>query len=265
MNAAASRSSSRSRRASAWTRSGRRFRSGTPVRAVSLAEAGRARQSSSRRAPTSSSSAASQAHDQALELIAAATAPAGGPAGRRPLQRHPERVPRAGVRGGRGRPDHAAAVAGQLALRAREGARAAARRRRRRATEGAMITVLGPEGRHRQDADVVQPRGRARARGQRRRCSSTSTCSSATSGSRSASSRSETIYDLAVSGGSLDGDKIDSFLAEHPSGARALLAPLRPGSGGGDRDRLPARGVRDPALTLRLRHRRHARRRSRPR
>ena len=24
-----------------------------------------------------------------------------------------------------------------------------------------------------------------------------------------------TIYDLAVSGGSLDGDKIDSFLAEH--------------------------------------------------
>jgi pilus assembly protein CpaE len=37
-----------------------------------------------------------------------------------------------------------------------------------------------------------------------------------------------TIYDLAVSGGSLDADKVDSFLAEHPSGARALLAPLRP-------------------------------------
>ncbi len=37
-----------------------------------------------------------------------------------------------------------------------------------------------------------------------------------------------TVYDLAVSGGSLDGDKVDSFLAEHPSGARALLAPLRP-------------------------------------
>ena len=37
-----------------------------------------------------------------------------------------------------------------------------------------------------------------------------------------------TIYDLAVSGGSLDGDKIDGFLADHPSGARALLAPLRP-------------------------------------
>ena len=37
-----------------------------------------------------------------------------------------------------------------------------------------------------------------------------------------------TIYDLAVSGGSLDAEKIDGFLAEHPSGARALLAPLRP-------------------------------------
>jgi pilus assembly protein CpaE len=37
-----------------------------------------------------------------------------------------------------------------------------------------------------------------------------------------------TIYDLAVSGGSLDGEKIEEFLAEHPSGARALLAPLRP-------------------------------------
>ena len=30
------------------------------------------------------------------------------------------------------------------------------------------------------------------------------------------------------SGGSLDADKLESFLAEHPSGARALLAPLRP-------------------------------------
>ncbi len=37
-----------------------------------------------------------------------------------------------------------------------------------------------------------------------------------------------TIYDLAVSGGSLDVEKVEGFLAEHPSGARALLAPLRP-------------------------------------
>jgi pilus assembly protein CpaE len=39
---------------------------------------------------------------------------------------------------------------------------------------------------------------------------------------------SRTIYDLAVAGGSLDADKVDSYLTEHPSGARALLAPLRP-------------------------------------
>jgi pilus assembly protein CpaE len=37
-----------------------------------------------------------------------------------------------------------------------------------------------------------------------------------------------TIYDLAVAGGSLDGDKVDSFLMQHPSGARVLLAPTRP-------------------------------------
>jgi pilus assembly protein CpaE len=38
----------------------------------------------------------------------------------------------------------------------------------------------------------------------------------------------QTIYDLAVAGGSLDEDKIESFLARHPSGASALLAPVRP-------------------------------------
>jgi pilus assembly protein CpaE len=37
-----------------------------------------------------------------------------------------------------------------------------------------------------------------------------------------------TIYDLVRSGGSLDGEKLEDFLVEHPSGARALLAPVRP-------------------------------------
>jgi pilus assembly protein CpaE len=37
-----------------------------------------------------------------------------------------------------------------------------------------------------------------------------------------------TIYDLATSGGVLDPEKIDAFLAEHVSGARVLLAPVRP-------------------------------------
>jgi pilus assembly protein CpaE len=39
---------------------------------------------------------------------------------------------------------------------------------------------------------------------------------------------SHTIYDLAIAGGSLDGEKVEGYLAEHPSGAKALLAPLRP-------------------------------------
>jgi pilus assembly protein CpaE len=38
----------------------------------------------------------------------------------------------------------------------------------------------------------------------------------------------KTIYDLATSVGSLDADKADSFLMTHESGARALLAPIRP-------------------------------------
>jgi pilus assembly protein CpaE len=37
-----------------------------------------------------------------------------------------------------------------------------------------------------------------------------------------------TIYDLARAGESLDADKVEDFLIDHPSGARALLAPSRP-------------------------------------
>jgi pilus assembly protein CpaE len=39
---------------------------------------------------------------------------------------------------------------------------------------------------------------------------------------------SRTIYDLATAGSSLDGEKVDGFLVTHPSGAKALLAPVRP-------------------------------------
>ena len=38
----------------------------------------------------------------------------------------------------------------------------------------------------------------------------------------------KTVYDLAKSGGSLDAEKIDAYLATHHSGVRALLAPTRP-------------------------------------
>jgi pilus assembly protein CpaE len=37
-----------------------------------------------------------------------------------------------------------------------------------------------------------------------------------------------TIYDLATSGGILDAEKVDGYLAEHSSGLRVLLAPVRP-------------------------------------
>jgi pilus assembly protein CpaE len=37
-----------------------------------------------------------------------------------------------------------------------------------------------------------------------------------------------TVYDLASSGGALDAEKLDAYLATHSSGARALLAPIRP-------------------------------------
>jgi pilus assembly protein CpaE len=38
----------------------------------------------------------------------------------------------------------------------------------------------------------------------------------------------KTIYDLAKSGGSLDIEKLESYLTTHPSGLRVLLAPTRP-------------------------------------
>jgi pilus assembly protein CpaE len=41
-----------------------------------------------------------------------------------------------------------------------------------------------------------------------------------------------TIHDLARSGGALDAGKVESFLVEHPSGLRVLLAPTRPDHAG---------------------------------
>jgi pilus assembly protein CpaE len=42
----------------------------------------------------------------------------------------------------------------------------------------------------------------------------------------------KTIYDLATSGGALDAEKLEAFLVTHKSGARALLAPIRPDHAG---------------------------------
>lgn len=42
----------------------------------------------------------------------------------------------------------------------------------------------------------------------------------------------QTIYDLATAVGSLDGDKVDTFVSLHDSGASVLLAPIRPDQAG---------------------------------
>ncbi len=42
----------------------------------------------------------------------------------------------------------------------------------------------------------------------------------------------KTVYDLLTSGGSMDAEKVDAFLAKHESGAHALLAPRRPDQAG---------------------------------
>jgi pilus assembly protein CpaE len=41
-----------------------------------------------------------------------------------------------------------------------------------------------------------------------------------------------TIYDLVKSGGSLDAEKLEAFLTTHESGARVLMAPVRPDQAG---------------------------------
>jgi len=41
-----------------------------------------------------------------------------------------------------------------------------------------------------------------------------------------------TIYDLIKSGGSLDAEKIEAYLTRHSSGARVLMAPVRPDQAG---------------------------------
>ena len=94
---------------------------GTPLRAVPLAEAGRAG-SEIQQGADLVIVGCSQAHDQALEVISAASAQRAD----RPVvvlyHGLSERVPRAGVRGGRGRLV-GAAVGRPARFRAREGAR----------------------------------------------------------------------------------------------------------------------------------------------
>ena len=42
----------------------------------------------------------------------------------------------------------------------------------------------------------------------------------------------KTLYDIVISGGSLDADKVEAYMATHTSGVRVLLAPARPDQAG---------------------------------
>jgi pilus assembly protein CpaE len=197
--------------------------SGTPVRAVALAEAGQPGDEVLQAADLVIVGC-SQALDEALVVISAATAQRpdrpvvvlyeGSPNG------FLERAFEAGA-------DDLVALPpapGQLGFALEK---ALARRRGAVAGTGAMITVLGPKG------------------GTGKTVTSSNLAVALALAGRSAVlidldlqfgdvglalglEPTQTIYDLAVSGGSLDGEKIDSFLVEHSSGTRALLAPLRP-------------------------------------
>jgi pilus assembly protein CpaE len=57
----------------------------------------------------------------------------------------------------------------------------------------------------------------------------------------------KTVYDLVKSGGSLDNEKLDAYLARHSSGVRVLMAPTRPDQAGA----VTAAFLRDVYATLR--------------
>ncbi len=195
-----------------------------------------------------------------------------GPAGGRALHGLAERLRPPGVRGRRRRhrrrcrPD-SADEREQSCSRSRRRSPAGSGAAHAAASRPApMICVLGPEGRHRQDAHLRATSRSALAEdGHSGRRSSTSTCSSATSGSRSGSTPERTIYDLATSGGSLDAEKLDAYLATHESGVRVLLAPARPDQASA----VTVEFLRELYAMLRSTHdyvdRRHAARASRPR
>ena len=235
---------------------------GTPLRAVSLAEAGRAG-SEIQHGADLVIVGCSQAHDAGARGDLGGERPAGRPAGRGPLPRLAERLPRAGVRGRGGRSRLAAAVVGPARLRVREGA-GAEPRRGRVLVRGRDDHGARAEGRHRQDGDVVQPGGRAGARGQvvgarrprppvrRRRA-----------GARPRADED----DLRPGHVGRHARRRQGRQLPRPASVRCACAAgaASPGSGGGDLDGLPPGGVRDPPLAVRLRHRRHAAGVQRPR
>jgi pilus assembly protein CpaE len=198
---------------------------GTPVRAVSLTDAGLAG-SEIPRAADLVVVGCFESHDQAVEVIAAASAQRAD----RPVvvlyegsaNGFLERAFEAGADDLVELPESAEQLSFTLekALARRRGSAAGT-------AEGAMITVLGPKG------------------GTGKTITSSNLSVALALAGKSVVlidldlqfgdvglalglEPNRTIYDLAVSGGTLDADKIEGFLSQHPSGARALMAPLRP-------------------------------------
>jgi pilus assembly protein CpaE len=198
---------------------------GTPLQAVSLAEAGRVGAEIESGADLVIVGCA-QAHEQALAVIAAATAQRAD----RPVVVLYHGSPNGFLaRAFEAGADDLVALpesAGQLGFALEK---ALARRRGAVAStsEGAMITVLGPKG---GTGKTITSSNLAVALAQEGRSAVLIDLDLQFGdvGLALGLQPARTIYDLAVSGGSLDSDKLEGFLAEHPSGARALLAPLRP-------------------------------------
>ena len=198
---------------------------GTPVRAVSLAEAGHPGNEIEQGADLVIVGC-SESHDLALDVISAATAQRAD----RPVvvlyQGSPngflEQAFEAGADDLVALPQSAEQLGFTLekALARRRGPGAIA-------AEGAMITVLGPKG---GTGKTVTSSNLVVALALEGKSTVLVDLDLQFGGVELALGLepTRTIYDLAVSGGSLDAEKIEGFLAEHPSGARALLAPLRP-------------------------------------
>ena len=87
------------------------------------------------------------------------------------------------------------------------------------------------EGRHRQDADLVQPRRRARWRRQERGDRRPRSAVRRRRPRARARARADDLRPRH-SGGTLDTEKVEDFLAHHESGIRVLLAPRRPDHAG---------------------------------
>jgi pilus assembly protein CpaE len=198
---------------------------GTPLRAVSLAEAGQPGSEIQQRADLVIVGC-SQAHAQALEVISAANAQRAD----RPVvvlyQGSPNGFLEQAFEAGADDLVSLPQSTGQLGF-AFEKAMARSRGVVSASLEGAMITVLGPKG---GTGKTVTSSNLAVALALEGKSSVLVDLDLQFGdvGLALGLQPTKTIYDLAVSGGTLDGDKIDSFLAHHPSGARALLAPLRP-------------------------------------